>query len=196
MAGRLAHIDASFDLHYCAKSEKRAAFRAKIQAYSFADRVHFHFDDGPDEQRFVAATALGAPAADRHAYVCGPSGFIDHVIGVARERGWSEEQVHTEYFGAAPTDTTGDRAFRVTLASTGETITVPADKSVSDVLIEHGVALQLSCQQGVCGTCITRILSGKIDHRDYFFTDAEHQAQDIFTPCCSRALGDLLVLDM
>jgi vanillate O-demethylase ferredoxin subunit len=53
-----------------------------------------------------------------------------------------------------------------------------------------------SCEQGVCGTCVTRVLEGIPDHRDMYFTPQEQAANDQFTPCCSRARTPLLVLDL
>jgi vanillate O-demethylase ferredoxin subunit len=54
----------------------------------------------------------------------------------------------------------------------------------------------VSCEQGVCGTCVTRILDGTPDHRDLYMTDAEHAKNDQFTPCCSRSCSPRLVLDL
>ena len=196
MAERLAKIGAAFRLHYCTRSPSRTAFRGRLAASSFAERVFFHYDEGPASQHFDAPTALGSPRAGCHIYVCGPSGFIDYVIGTAKAAGWPDSSLHKEHFGPAKAATTGDSAFSVQLASSGTILDVPANKSVMEVLSEHGVALPASCYQGVCGTCITRVLGGEIDHRDFFFTDAEHAAQDQFTPCCSRARSDLLVLDL
>jgi vanillate O-demethylase ferredoxin subunit len=104
--------------------------------------------------------------------------------------------VHLEYFGAAPADTTGDQAFQVRLASSGQTYTVAADQSVTQALSAHGVEIMVSCEQGVCGTCLTRVLEGECDHRDYYLSDEERAANDQFMPCCSRAKGALLVLDL
>ena len=59
-----------------------------------------------------------------------------------------------------------------------------------------GVEIMVSCEQGVCGTCITRVLGGVPDHRDLYFTDEEKAANDQFTPCCSRSKTPLLVLDL
>ena len=53
-----------------------------------------------------------------------------------------------------------------------------------------------SCEQGVCGTCITRVLEGEPDHRDLYFTDEEKAKNDQFTPCCSRSRSKVLVLDL
>ena len=104
--------------------------------------------------------------------------------------------MHVEYFGTAPVDTSGDRAFDIRLASTDRVITVPADKTVIAVLAEHGVDVPYSCEQGVCGTCLTRVLEGVPDHRDLYLTAQEQAANDQFTPCCSRARTPVLVLDL
>lgn len=196
MAQRLHAVGADFELHYCTRSVARTAFREEIQAAPFAPRVQFHFDDGDAAQKLDLPSVLGARDAETHLYVCGPTGFIDLVTGRARDLGWPAEQVHLEYFGAAPQDSSGDRAFEVKIASSGQLIPVPADQTVVQALAAHGVEVLVSCEQGVCGTCITRVLEGDCDHRDLYFTDEEKAKNDQFTPCCSRAKGSLLVLDL
>lgn len=196
MAERLARIGALFELHYCGRSAERMAFIDYIRHSPFADRVHIHVDDGEDSQRLDTARVLSMPAADSHLYVCGPTGFMEHVLGTAREQGWAEAQLHREYFTAAavPADKAG--GFEVQLASTGQCFQVPATLSVAQVLLEAGIDIPLSCEQGICGTCLTRVLEGEPDHRDMFLTDAERARNDQFTPCCSRARSARLVLDL
>lgn len=196
MAHRLAAIGADFELHYCARSVQRTAFQREIAASNFADRVHFHFDDGAPAQRFDADQVLAAPPAGSRVYVCGPAGFIDHVVAAAKARGWPADHIHLEYFAAAPQDHTADGAFEVRLASSGQTWTVAAGRTVVEALREHGVEIMTSCEQGVCGTCLTRVLDGTPDHRDLYLTEEERAANDQFTPCCSRSRTPLLVLDL
>ncbi len=199
MAERLSHAGADFSLHYCTRSASRTAFVERIAGSAFADRVSFHFDDGEAAQRFVAARALGTPAPGRHVYVCGPPGYIDHVLDTARGLGWPDAQLHVEYFGARPADATaaeGERAFEVMLASSGRTFPIPAGESITQVLARSGIHIPVSCEQGVCGTCLTRVLDGECDHRDMFLTAAERAANDQMTPCCSRARSSRLVLDL
>jgi vanillate O-demethylase ferredoxin subunit len=196
MAQRLANSNTDFTLHYCTRSPERTAFRDEIAASSYRDRVQFHFDDGDAAQKLDLQAALGQPQAGTHIYVCGPTGFIDFVVKTADGMGWPKDQVHLEYFGAATQDTTGDRAFQVKIASSGATYDVPADQTVVHALQEHGIEILVSCEQGVCGTCITRVLQGECDHRDLYFTDEEKAKNDQFTPCCSRAKSAVLVLDL
>jgi vanillate monooxygenase ferredoxin subunit len=75
-------------------------------------------------------------------------------------------------------------------------IHIPADRTVVQALGDAGVEVQVSCEQGVCGTCLTRVLQGEPDHKDLYLTPEEQAANDQFTPCCSRARSPLLVLDL
>jgi vanillate O-demethylase ferredoxin subunit len=136
------------------------------------------------------------PATDRHLYVCGPNGFMEHVLGTARALGWAEAQLHREYFAGAAVPASEAGGFEVQLASSGRCLQVPAHRSVAQVLLEAGIDIPLSCEQGICGTCITRVLEGEPEHRDMFLTDAERARNDQFTPCCSRARSARLVLDL
>ncbi|MES2364014.1 MAG: PDR/VanB family oxidoreductase [Pseudomonadota bacterium] len=196
MAQRLAAIDADFTLHYCTRSAERTAFHKEISASAFAGKVSFHFDAGPPEQKLDLQAALGSPEPGKQLYVCGPGGFIDYVINTAKAAGWSSGQIHLEYFGAAPQDTSNDGSFDVKIASTGKTYTIGAAQNIIQVLKDNGIEILTSCEQGVCGTCITRVLEGEPDHRDMYFTDDEKEKNDQFTPCCSRSKSKTLVLDL
>ena len=104
--------------------------------------------------------------------------------------------MHVEHFSGAVQDSSGDREFQVKIASTGRLVAVPAGQTVVKALANAGVEVLTSCEQGVCGTCITRVLEGECDHRDMYFTDEEKAKHDQFTPCCSRAKSQVLVLDL
>ena len=196
MAERLAHTQAAFELHYCTRSAARTAFLDEIRQAPFADSVHLHVDDGDAEQKLDLAGLAAAPDPDTQVYVCGPAGFIEHVLSTFREHGWPEAQLHTEYFSGAETTREDDDSFEVKIASSGASFQVPADKTVHQVLSENGIEIMVSCEQGVCGTCLTRVLEGEPDHRDLYLDDHEHAANDQFTPCCSRAKSKTLVLDL
>ncbi len=196
MAQSLSQQGADFKMAYCARSRSRAAFHDEIRESAFAERVVIHFDDGEEKQRFDIGAALDEAGSEAHLYVCGPQGFIDAVVATAKERGWNDTRIHFEYFGAAPVQADDDGSFEVQIASSGKVYSVAKDKTVVAALAEHGIKIPVSCEQGVCGTCITRICSGIPDHRDYYMTDAEHDANDQFTPCCSRAKTPRLVLDL
>jgi vanillate O-demethylase ferredoxin subunit len=87
-------------------------------------------------------------------------------------------------------------SFEVKIASSGKIIPVPADKSVVQALAEAGIEIITSCGEGVCGTCLTRVLEGTPEHWDSYLTPEEQAANNQFTPCCSRSESALLVLDL
>jgi vanillate O-demethylase ferredoxin subunit len=196
MAERLAITGASFEMHYCTRSRARAAFASRIEASRFASKVRFHFDDGPAQQQLDLDPVLGSPRPGVHLYVCGPKGFMDRVLGCARDHGWPAEQLHVEFFSAEVATSDTDAAFEVQLASSGRVITVAKEQTVVQALAAAGVTVATSCEQGICGTCLTRVLDGVPDHKDQYLTPEEQAANDQFTPCCSRARSPRLVLDL
>lgn len=196
MAERLHAIGAEFTMHYCARSSERAAFTERIKASGFASRVRFYLDADASAPKFNLTEVFSGARSGSHVYVCGPSGFIDFVAGTARTHGWPAGSVHQEYFGAALLDASSDAEFVVRLASTGISYSVPAGKTIVQVLAKHGITIPVSCEQGVCGTCITRILDGQPDHRDMYFSEEEQARNDQFTPCCSRSKSATLTLDL
>ena len=77
-----------------------------------------------------------------------------------------------------------DSEFQVKIASSGEVYTIPVDRTIVEVLEENGIDVETSCETGLCGTCITRVLQGEPDHRDMVLDDDEHK--DYMCVCCSR----------
>jgi vanillate O-demethylase ferredoxin subunit len=193
MAHRLQTLGKPFALHYCARDPAHAAFLDEAAAL-FPDQLRGHFDSQPDTRLDLAA-ALADPGPGRHLYVCGPRGFMDFVVSGAQGLGWPLGQVHQESFSAAPLDPSA-ATFSLRIASTGQVISVSPDQTAAEALEAAGVSVPLSCEQGVCGTCLTPVIDGEPDHRDLYQTDAEKAANTHFTPCCSRAKSAMLTLDL
>lgn len=194
MAYRLAALERDFEFHYCARSTERMAFRDELETSSFAGKLHFHLDDGPSDQKLDLDSLLSRRPGDAHLYACGPSGFLDAVIAKAKAQ-WPSETVHREYFAntAAPS-AKSDLPFIVKLERAGRSFEVVPGRSIVEVLGENGIDIPVSCEQGICGTCVTRVISGEPDHRDLVLTDK--QRVDRMTLCCSRARTSELVLDL
>lgn len=196
MAEQLAAQGGGFTLHHATRSRERTPFVAQLANAPYADRVHHHFDDGPAMQKLDLAATLRSAPAGSHLYVCGPTGFMEAVLAEGRAQGWDEARLHREYFAAAPTGTAGDGGFELELASSGRVIPVAADQTALAALLAAGLDIPMSCEQGVCGTCLTGVKSGVPDHRDQYLTPEERAANNQFLPCCSRASSARLVLDL
>jgi vanillate O-demethylase ferredoxin subunit len=196
MAEHLAAQGAEFDLHYCTRSTDRTAFAQHLQDSPFAGKVRFHHSEASTARKLDPAAVVAAPGPQDHLYVCGPGGFIEAVLAAARAAGWAGDHLHREFFAASPADAAQDGAFEIVVASTGAAIRVAPRQTAIEALATAGIQVPMSCEQGVCGTCLTRVLEGTPDHRDVYLTDQEHARGDCFTPCCSRAKSPRLVLDL
>ena len=197
MAQSLSAARRDFTMHYCARNVERAAFLDRLAAADLAGRVHVHFDDGPADQRLDLRAILSMAPADTHLYVCGPTGFMDFVIAQAREA-LKEEAIHREYF-SPPQDKpieAGAAPFEIRLARSGKTFQVPAQETIAAVLIGNGIDIPLSCEQGICGTCLVRVIAGVPDHRDTYLSADEHARNEEMTLCCSRSYTPLLEIDL
>ena len=195
MAERLAVLGASFEMHYCTRARERTAFFERISRSGFATEVRFHFDDGEPAQKLDVAALVASPQTGAHLYVCGPKGFMDAVLGAARARGWPQDRLHYEYFAAEVVHANTDLGFEVQLASSGRVIAVTKEQTIVQALAASGVEVPTSCEQGVCGTCLTRVLDGLPDHKDMYLTPDEQSRNDQMLLCCSRAKSQRLVLD-
>ncbi|MDE1946990.1 MAG: oxidoreductase [Burkholderiales bacterium] len=196
MARRLARTGASFEMHYSVRSRERAAFADEIAASAFTQNVSLHLDDGAPEQKLDLERLLAASVAGRHLYVCGPKGFMDAVLGTARRCGWPEERLHWEFFAADVLKSDTDAVFSVKVASSGQVVEVRPGQTIVEALAAAGVSVETSCEQGVCGTCLTRVLEGVPDHRDSYLMPDEQSRNDQMLVCCSRSRSPLLVLDL
>lgn len=190
MAEALAARGERFALHYACRSRAQAAFEKRM---AHLGEVHVYCND---EGRTLDIGALLAGRHEgAHLYVCGPPGLTDAVLAEAARRGWPGECVHTERFSPADQLERG-RPFTLRLASTGRLVEVPAERSALAALADAGIVIPTSCGQGICGSCVTGVLEGEPDHRDHCLTPEARAANDCFTPCCSRAHGAVLVLDL
>ena len=185
-----------FELHYHCHSKGDAAFLEELANSSFASRVFFHFD-GRSNGDAAVKEALSQSGDDIHLYTCGPNGFMDYIFDTARSLSWQDQNLHKEVFNAAPLEGgDAEKSFELNLIRSGVSLHVPQDKTALEVLEEAGIEIDSSCEQGVCGACLTKVLSGTPDHRDQYQMESEKSQNDHFTPCCSRALTESLSIDL
>ncbi|MFC4929664.1 PDR/VanB family oxidoreductase [Massilia sp. GCM10023247] len=193
MAWQLHAEQAPFRMHYFTRSRVRTAFHDELQAAPFAASTAVWFDDA-ETARPSVPELLRAASPGTQVYACGPAGFLEYVTRSAQECGLAPESLHIEAFGAAPM--APGAAFEVRLRQSGRAIRIGPEQTVVEALAAHGVAIPVSCEQGICGTCLTRVISGIPEHRDQYLSDEEHSRNDQFTPCCSRSLTPVLELDI
>ncbi len=194
MVRRLEAKGQDYHLHYCARSQEKTAFHEILSNAPFADKVSFHFDGGDPSKGLDIRAQLRPYGLGDHLYCCGPTGFMGAVRDAASH--WPQGTVHFEYFSVDPELASGsgvDAAFEVELESDSSVHQIPADKSILDVLRSAGHDVPSACEEGICGTCITEVVSGDLDHRDMVLDDDEREAGDLMTICCSRGRGRVVL---
>ncbi|VTU38838.1 Phthalate 4,5-dioxygenase oxygenase reductase subunit [Variovorax sp. PBS-H4] len=195
MARHLAARGDDFHLHCFCRSAAHAAFGAELER-EFANRWTLHAALSPDATREAIERVLGASDAATHAYTCGPLPLMQLVASVGAAWGWPPERMHFEYFKAARPVAAGGTPFELTLARSGRTVQVPAERSIVEVLRSIDVAIDTNCEQGVCGTCLCTVIDGLPEHRDQYLSAAEKAGNTQMLPCVSRARSATLVLDL
>ena len=139
------------------------------------------------------------------AYICGPAAFMAEVSAALVSLGVDGSRVHTEIFGAAPSQTPGIAAAvtrpphppagepgtgpAVAFARSG--LTVPWDPGYASLLElaeACDVPVRWSCRTGVCHTCETGVLSGQVS---YAPDPVDDPAEGDILICCSQPAGDL-----
>lgn len=188
MARELVRRNADFTLHYCA-GDARAPLLDSLQSIC-GDRLVFHGPGGAG--RFDAAATLAREQDGATAiYCCGPERLTSAVREAARR--FPEEAFHAEAFKPVLDENFRPEPFDLTVASTGQIIHVPADRSALDMLRENGFQLPSSCELGVCGSCECGYRDGVVIHRDAVLGVAARRNRMML--CVSRAqAGVTLVL--
>jgi vanillate O-demethylase ferredoxin subunit len=198
MAHELDRLGIDYELHYCARDASCAAFDDDLGTLRDAGRLHYHFDGGDPAAGLDIGRLLSKPSHGTHVYYCGPGGFMKACAAATAH--WPVGTVHFEHFKAperaadVPTGDDAEDGFDVRIASTGQTIRVSPGQPITDALQEAGVAIETSCCAGLCATCKVRYLEGEVDHNDFIL--GEDERREYLTPCVSRAIGKLLVLDL
>lgn len=195
MIGRLNQLGRSWRLYYCTRNRERAALADELRQLEADGPGEFvsHFDD--TDGLFDLKGIMNALPSDTHVYCCGPTGMLDAFRSSAKEAGITSDHVHFEYFSSEIASAT-EGGFVVVLNQSGAEITVQPGQTILQALVDHGVNVAYSCEEGICGACETRVIEGTPDHRDMVLTDTERQANKTIMVCCSGAKSPRLVLDL
>lgn len=194
MAREIAHGRETWSMLYCGRSRSGMAFLPELCDIGGRE-VRVHADDetgGPPD----LAAELAELAPTTLVYCCGPEPLIRGVEAALPEGA----ALRVERFRApqeeAPAETGASDGFDVVCAGSGERIRVDAGVPILHALAEAGIEVPSSCQEGICGTCETKVLSGQPEHRDHVLTDGERDSGETMMICVSGCRSTELVLDL
>lgn len=181
-----------WELHYGGRSLSSMAYAQNLEELGPLVSIW------PQDTRGI----LDLPAIVRRApgnaavYCCGPEPLLTAVEKTVASR--EDLVLHVERFAARPLEVPDHDAatFTVRLARSGLSVQVPHDRSILQSIEEAGIQVPQSCLEGVCGSCETKVLSGKIEHRDSILSPREREASSSMFICVSRAASDEIVLDL
>ncbi len=197
MAEELASQGIDFELHYYVSREQETAFIPRFAAPALANGVFIHSSSANDSLRRITPACLRVPHADSAVIACGPDGFIQRLQDIMQQHQWQPGQLSFERFSNSQLNTAArNQPFHIQLNSSGQRYLVGSDQSIAEILLSAGADIMLSCEQGICGSCITEVLEGVPDHRDCVLTEEEKRENTQITVCCSRSKSSLLVLDL
>lgn len=188
----LATRGASLRLCYAAREAAELVYADALRA-ALGSRLRTFV--GAMGERIDLAAEINALPALSQLLVCGPIPLLREAQSLWSRSGRPAHLLHFETFGAGGAKPA--EAFWVRLPRHGVELQVPADRSLLDVLNQHGIETLYDCRRGECGLCTLDILSahGEVDHRDVYLSSQQRQANRRLCACVSRVSGGGVVLD-
>jgi len=202
---------ANITLFYGNKSPEKTMFKKELEALchsaeNFQMELLFSEDGAADtlhkgRMNFGKTLELLRLIKDsgktKHAYICGPGDMITSVSNALMDNGFSEDQVHREFF-TVPTETTedtaeitgtldenftGEASVKITLDDEEHDIKVHSDGEVIlDAALNAGLDAPFSCKGGVCTACRAKVTKGSVKMDSNFaLTDGEIEEGFILT---------------
>lgn len=193
MARRAKALGIDYELHYSGRKRSTMAFLPELAALH-GDRLHLY--PGDEGRRNDLGALLRTPVPRARVYACGPVRMLSALEDACA--GWPADSLRTEHFMSTigTLDPSCEHGFELELKDSRITLAVPPDRTVLQVLRAANIDIRSDCEEGLCGSCEVRVLSGQVDHRDVVLTRAERETHARMMTCCSRACGDKLVLEL
>jgi ferredoxin-NADP reductase/MOSC domain-containing protein YiiM len=140
-------------------------------------------------------------------YICGPSTFMSDLTAGLVTCGVARDRIHSEMFGAGPSNTPGidpsphrpphlpagppGSGPMVSFARSGLNVRWGSPfQSLLELAEACDVPVRWACRTGVCHTCETGLVAGKIGYRP---DPVDPPADGNMLICCSRPEGDVVI---
>jgi ferredoxin-NADP reductase len=202
MARKAADEVVPWSLHYGGRSLETMAFTRGLAELGARSGAAVHLVPEVDAGLLPLRTILEGVSADGAVYSCGPMGLLDALRAVASEIR-PDVRIHFELFSAPSAGGKGDvdparhdHPFWVRLARSDRSVEVADGTTVLQAVLGVRPDVPYSCEEGFCGTCITKVCGGVPVHRDTVLTEQERAANDSMLICVGSCASDELVLDL
>jgi ferredoxin-NADP reductase len=195
-----AHDEASFAFrHDLALMGKRHPQAKVVLASSGAKSPHIY--PGRIDESLIRATLPDFTHAV--AMICGPQSMIDGMRELLTQLGMPASQVRSEVFeaavaaaggrhAAAPIEAESGAAHQMQCTRTGQAVSVASGQTLLEAAEAAGVPIDSLCRSGVCGTCRTRVIDGRVDCESALLDDSDRE-EGFVLACISHVRSDCVV---
>jgi ferredoxin-NADP reductase len=186
MAETLVRLGAKVRMLYAGRDPELMPYRDEL-ASILGDRLDLACSG--EGRRIDLAREFAGLDAKAEVYLCGPIRLLEGARAAWQAAGRPRDRLIYETFGSSGRYASED--FTVRVPSLDLDVVVPADTSMLAALEAAGVGVLSDCRRGECGLCAIDVVSctGMIDHRDVFFSDAQHEEGRKICACVSRVTG-------
>lgn len=132
---------------------------------------------------------------ERDVFVCGPDAFMQVAKSALVALGLPQAQYDQESFNidASEPESNDSNVYKIKFTSSDLEVEIGANQTVLEAAEAAGIYPDYSCLAGICGTCNSQLVSGKIHAPNARVLDEEDINNGEFLPCCSYARSDLEV---
>ena len=205
---KLAHVQ----LFYGNRDREQAANAEELLALKdlYIDRFALHFVMSREPQEIdwlngrldaaklkALAGKLFAPKAVRQFLVCGPGTMNTDITAALHEMGIDGVHIRVEPYGAsaaapaAPVErdsSAGSTEVVIIMDGRRRTFTMRThEETVLDAASQAGIDLPFSCKAGVCSTCRTKLVRGKVELAQNYALEDWELEQGFILACQAHA---------
>jgi ferredoxin-NADP reductase len=146
---------------------------------------------------------------EREVFTCGPAPYMAAVRSILQQAGFDMARYHEESFSFETLSAATDAAAQaehgvaaspgpvarhtVRFARSGDEVACSGSQTILEAARAVGMRLPVSCTQGLCGTCKTKMVSGQVDMKHAGGIRQREIDQGWILPCCSKPLGDVVL---
>lgn len=149
---------------------------------------------------------LVAPYTAYEAFMCGPKPFMDLVHDTLAQLDVPRARTHAEVFNSLAGDPFADHApvevsdeeaadaatVEVELDGEVHELSWPRKQTLVDIMLDKGLDVPYSCQEGECGSCACTVLEGKVEMGNSEILDPEDIENGYILGCQARPVTDHL----
>ncbi|RAJ15904.1 PDR/VanB family oxidoreductase [Arenibacter echinorum] len=187
----MAQNDKNVRMLYLGRSEKEMPY-INLSKKLLGQNLIVHFSDV--DGFFDTSKIIDLSNTETQIYLCGPIGLMNAIRKTWENSPFANQNLRYETFGAS--GLFAPQAFTVKIPRFNKELKVKENQTMLKALEEAQIAVMYDCKKGECGLCQVDILevSGDVDHRDFFFSEAEKGENKKMCACVSRiANGDVVI---